>query len=82
MHFPYILAAVAAYLHRNFATLYTETPRNFGNSYHDVPTVEYTPISTVHASGSRRMLCRISLFSLTVKGHKLHSNVRPRTWVR
>ena len=52
MHFPYILAAVAADLHRTFATLYAKTPQNFGNSYHDAPTVEYTPISTIRASGS------------------------------
>ena len=51
MHFPYILAAVAADLHRTFATLYAKTPQNFGNSYHDAPTVEYTPISTIRASG-------------------------------
>ena len=45
-------SAVAADSLNTFAASYAETPQNFGNSGTDVPTVEYTPISTIRASGS------------------------------
>ena len=45
-------SAVAADFHRTFAALHADIPRNFGNSGYDVPTVKYTSISTIRASGS------------------------------
>ena len=42
--------SVATDYHHDFAALYAETQRNFGNLYYDVPTVEYTSISTVRTS--------------------------------
>ena len=64
---PHPFHTVVSSSHHVFATLFAETPRNFGTPSSDAPTIEYTPISTIRASGSRRRFYRISSCSLTVK---------------